>query len=173
MDFFGNLSELISEKGKGAAETAKKVAELANLKGQIGGVKAEIKKNYRKIGEAYYEAYKNAEVSCEFEEYVQSIRDAQKTLVELTHKVSELKGQAECKGCGKPMRSEDAFCPKCGTKVEVEFFDEDDTEETDFYKEESVEETETKEEDFFDDDDEVSEEMFIDDEVEELEEVEE
>ena len=34
MDFFGNLSEIISEKGKEAAETAKKMAELAGLKGR-------------------------------------------------------------------------------------------------------------------------------------------
>ena len=49
MAFLDNLSELISEKGKGAAEAAKKVAEIANLKGKISGVENEIKRNYRKI----------------------------------------------------------------------------------------------------------------------------
>lgn len=126
MAFFDNLSEMISGKGKEAKEVAKKVAEIANLKGKISGLEAEIKKNYRKIGEAYYEAYKSAEVTCEFEEYVQAIRDAKKAVEELTFKLNELKGDLECKGCGSQIKAGSAFCPNCGTKVEVEYFDEED-----------------------------------------------
>ena len=126
MAFFDNLSEMISGKGKEAKEVAKKVAEIANLKGKISGMETEIKKNYRKIGEAYYEAYKNAEVTCEFEEYVQAIRDAKKTVEELTFKLNELKGDLECKGCGSQIKAGSAFCPNCGTKVEVEYFDDED-----------------------------------------------
>ena len=152
MAFFDNLSEIISGKGKEAAEAAKKVAEIANLKGKISGVETEIKKNYRKIGEAYYEAYKAAEVTCEFEEYVQAIRDAKKTVEELTYKLNELKGEVECKGCGSQIKAGHAFCPKCGTKVEVEYFDDED----------EIEEVVVE-----------AEEMAVSDEVEELEEIEE
>ncbi|MBR4982032.1 MAG: zinc ribbon domain-containing protein [Lachnospiraceae bacterium] len=126
MDFFDNLSEMISSKGKEAKEVAKKVAEIANLKGKISGLETEVKKNYRKIGEAYYEAYKAAEVTCEFEEYVQAIRDAKKSIEELTFKLNELKGDLECKGCGSQIKAGSAFCPNCGTKVEVEYFDDED-----------------------------------------------
>lgn len=126
MAFFDNLSEMISGKGKEAAEVAKKVAEIANLKGKISGVETEIKKNYRKIGEAYFEAYKDAEVSCEFEEYVQAIRDAKVAVAEMKAKLNELKGEAECKGCGSSVKAGSSFCPNCGTKVEVEYFDEED-----------------------------------------------
>ena len=129
MDFLGNISEIISEKGKEAAQAAKKVAEIANLKGKISGLETEIKKNYRKIGEAYFEAYKAAEVTCEFEEYVQVIRDAKATVAELNHKLNELKGDVECKGCGFAIKAGSAFCPACGTKVEVEYFDEEDADE--------------------------------------------
>ena len=151
MAFFDNLSEMISGKGKEAKEVAKKVAEIANLKGKISGLETEIKKNYRKIGEVYYEAYKGAEVTCEFEEYVQAIRDAKKTVEELTFKLNELKGDLECKGCGSQIKAGSAFCPNCGTKVEVEYFDEED---------EIVEEV-------------VEAQEVVSDEVEELEEVEE
>ena len=126
MAFFDNLTEMISGKGKEAAEVAKKVAEIANLKGKISGVETEIKKNYRKIGEAYFEAYKDAEVSCEFEEYVQAIRDAKVAIAEMTAKLTELKGDVECKGCGSAIKAGSSFCPNCGTKVEVEYFDEED-----------------------------------------------
>lgn len=126
MAFLENISGILSEKGKEAAEAAKKVAEIANFKGKISGLETEIKKNYRKIGEAYYEAYKSCEVSCEFEEYVQAIRDAKKSVDELVYKLNELKGEIECKGCGSQIKVGNAFCPKCGTKVEIEYFDEED-----------------------------------------------
>ena len=129
MAFFDNLSEIISEKGKEAASAAKKMAEIANLKGRIAGIETEIKKNYRKIGEAYFEAYKDAEVSCEFEEFVQAIRDAKVTIAEMTVKLNELKGDNECKCCGSVVKAGSSFCSNCGTKVEVEYFDEDDCEE--------------------------------------------
>ena len=161
MNFFDNLSEIISEKGKEAAEAAKKVAEIANLKSKISSVEMEVRKNYRKIGEAYYEAYKNAEVSCEFEEYVQAIRDSKKKASELTYKLNELKGELKCKGCGNQIKADSAFCSKCGMKVEIEYFDEEDDLEEEC--EEVVVEAVV---------DAVEEEPFFD-EVEELEELEE
>ena len=153
--FFDSLGEVISGKGREAADAAKKVAEIANLKGKISGLETEIKKNYCKIGKAYYEAYKAAEVTCEFEEYVQAIRDAKKSVEELQYKANELKGEIVCKGCGNQMKAGVAFCPNCGTKVEVEYFDEEDEEVVD----EIVVEATAEE--------------VVTDEVEELEEVEE
>lgn len=129
MAFFDNLSEIISEKGKEAATVAKKMAEIANLKGRIAGVEAEIKKNYRKIGEAYFEAYKDAEVSCEFEEFVQAIREAKDAVDEMTAKLNDLKGDSQCKSCGSTLKAGSSFCSNCGAKVEVEYFDEEDCEE--------------------------------------------
>lgn len=157
MAFFDNLSERLSGKGKEAADAAKKVAEIANLKSRISSAETEIKKNYRKIGEAYYEAYKSAEVTCEFEEYVQAIRDAKSTVEEYRRKINELKGDVECKGCGASIKAGSSFCPNCGTKVEEEFFDEEDC----------VEDVEVKAEV-------VNDEAFLqeeNDEVEELEEI--
>ena len=160
MAFFDNLSEIISEKGKEAATVAKKMAEIANLKGRIAGVEAEIKKNYRKIGEAYFEAYKDAEVSCEFEEFVQAIREAKDAVAEMTAKLNDLKGDSQCKSCGSTLKAGSSFCSNCGAKVEVEYFDEEDCEE-DF-------DCDCVEEETFED-------LVVDadDEVEELEDVEE
>ena len=126
MAFFENLGEVLSSKGKEAAEAAKKMAEIANLKGQISGINIEIKKHYTKIGEAYFESYKDAEIGCEYEEHVQAIRDAKNAVAELEKRLRELKGTMECQSCGNPIDAECVFCPKCGVKVEVDFFDEED-----------------------------------------------
>lgn len=128
MAFFDNWGEVISGKGKEAAQTAKRMAEIANLKGQISGYESEMKKNYRNIGKAYYEAYRDKDVTCEFEEYVQAIRDAEKAAGELQRKIDELKGERECSECGSKMKNGSVFCSNCGAKVEYEFFDEEDAE---------------------------------------------
>lgn len=125
MSFFENFSEKLTTKGKEATAVAKKVAEIANLKNKISGIDVEIKKNYRKIGEAYFETYKDAGVTCEFEEYVQAIRDAKKAMIELNKKVRELKGAIECTSCGSQIDATSNFCPRCGAKVETESFKEE------------------------------------------------
>ena len=137
MAFFENLTEALSSKGKEAAEAAKSVAEIANLKSQIGTINVEIKKNYRKIGEAYYDAYKDSEVVCEFEENVQSIRDAKRAVAELEKKIRDLKGDIKCEKCESLIPADSNFCPKCGAKVEPDFFDSED-EDKDEYTEDFI-----------------------------------
>ena len=137
MAFFENLTEALSSKGKEAAEAAKRVAEIANLKSQIGTINVEIKKNYRKIGEAYYDAYKDSEVVCEFEENVQSIRDAKKAVAELEKKIRDLKGDIKCEKCESLIPADSNFCPKCGAKGEPDFFDSED-EDKDEYTEDFI-----------------------------------
>ena len=137
MAFFENLTEALSSKGKEAAEAAKRVAEIANLKSQIGTINVEIKKNYRKIGEAYYDAYKDSEVVCEFEENVQSIRDAKRAVAELEKKIRDLKGDIKWEKCESLIPADSNFCPKCGAKVEPDFFDSED-EDKDEYTEDFI-----------------------------------
>ncbi len=146
MAFFDNLSEVISSKGKEAKEAAKKMAEIASLKGQINGVKTEIKKNYIRIGEAYYEAYKDSDVVCEFEENVQAIRDAKKAVEELEKKIRDLKGDVKCTSCDSLVPADSSFCPKCGAKLETEpeFFDTEDEEPVEFTEEFIVSEEESE-----------------------------
>lgn len=129
MAFFENLSEVITSKGKEAADVAKKMAEIANLKSQLTAVNVEIKKNYTKIGEAYFNAYKDSQVDCEFETEVQTIRNAMNAVKDLEKKINGLKGTVECKLCGHQMDIKSNFCSKCGGKLEVDYFDEEDEEE--------------------------------------------
>lgn len=141
MAFFESLSEVITSKGKEAADAAKKMAELANLKSQITAINAEIKKNYAKIGEAYFEAYKDSQISCEFEQEVQTIRDAMNAVDALEKKIQELKGTVICKACGHEMDAKSNYCSKCGGKLEIDYFDEEDEELSEIVVEEVFAET--------------------------------
>lgn len=129
MAFFDTIGDVLSNKGKEAADAAKKLAEIANLKAQISSGEAEVRKNCRKLGEAYYEAYKVSEVTCEFEEELQAVRDAAQTVAELQKKLNALRGGMECSQCGEVIPDDSVFCPKCGHKVEKEFFDEEESSE--------------------------------------------
>ena len=76
---------------------------------------------------------------------MQAIRDAKKAVAELEKRLRQLKGNIECIACGSQIDAESSFCPKCGAKVEVEFFDEED-EEIEEVNAEIIEETRVEEE---------------------------
>lgn len=126
MAFLDNLSEIITTKGKEAADKAKSLADIASLKTQISSCESVVNKNLKKIGQLYFEEYKDSDVVCEFEEQVQAIRDAKKAIEDLEQKIHEIKGTKVCSSCGAVILGDSAFCSKCGTKLEEDFFDDDD-----------------------------------------------
>ncbi len=113
MEFFEKVGGIISTKGKAAADKAKELAEIANLKGQIGSCEEVIRKNYLELGKAYYVAHKEEE-----NEYIQAIGDAQKAIADLRCRIRVLKGTLLCAECGEELPAGTVFCPKCGRKVE-------------------------------------------------------
>ena len=91
MDFFEKMGETITTKGKEAADKAKDVAEIVNLKNQIKVCEDVIKKNYMEIGKKYYES--NADVEdAEYARQCTAIRNAEKGVKELEAKIREIKG---------------------------------------------------------------------------------
>lgn len=91
MDFFEKMGETITTKGKEAADKAKDVAEIVNLKNQIKVCEDVIKKNYMEIGKKYYES--NADVEdAEYARQCTAIKNAEKGVKELEEKIREIKG---------------------------------------------------------------------------------
>lgn len=91
MDFFEKMGETITAKGKEAADKAKDVAEIVNLKNQIKVCEDVIKKNYMEIGKMYYES--NADVEdAEYARQCTAIKNAQNGVKELEEKIREIKG---------------------------------------------------------------------------------
>lgn len=130
MAFWEDFSEIISTKSKEAADKAKTLTDIANLKGQIVTQENALLRNYREIGRAYYNAHKN-DTEKEFPDEMNNIAKAKRTISELNKKISELKGTKKCASCGCEMANDSAFCPRCGQKVEdatEDFFDDDDIE---------------------------------------------
>ena len=53
MDIIEKIGDTITEKGKVAADKAKELAAIANLKSQISTCEEVMKKNYLEIGKIY------------------------------------------------------------------------------------------------------------------------
>ena len=91
MDFFEKVGETITTKGKEAADKAKDVAEIVNLKNQIKVCEDVIRKNYMEIGKQYYESNADDE-NAEYARQCTAIRNAEKGVKELEEKIREIKG---------------------------------------------------------------------------------
>lgn len=92
MDFFEQIGDTISSKGKVVADKAKTLAEIASLKSQIASCEAVIKKNYMEIGQQYYEEYSHM-TDAPFEKQCQAISNARKGMHELQARIDELKSE--------------------------------------------------------------------------------
>lgn len=91
MDFLEKISDTIVIKGKEAADKAKEVAEIANLKSQISTCEEVIKKNYMEIGKKYVELYGDMP-EAPFEKQCRAISNAQNGVEALQDKIKEIKG---------------------------------------------------------------------------------
>jgi hypothetical protein len=91
MDFIEKIGDTITSKGKEAADKAKELAEIANLKSQISTCEDIVKKNYMEIGKIYYEKYEDIPEE-DFEKQCRNIKNARHGIDELNKKIAEIKG---------------------------------------------------------------------------------
>ena len=84
MDIIEKIGDTITEKGKVAADKAKELAAIANLKSQI------MKKNYLEIGKIYFE--QNSDMpEPPFEKQCETIKNSQRAIADLQEKIEQLK----------------------------------------------------------------------------------
>ena len=79
MDIIEKIGDTITEKGKVAADKAKELAAIANLKSQISTCEEVMKKNYLEIGKIYFEQYSDMPEP-PFEKQCEAIKNSQRDL---------------------------------------------------------------------------------------------
>lgn len=90
MEMFEKLGETIKQKSKVAADKAKEVAGIAQLKIQINTQEDLIKKNYQEIGKRYFDLYKDMPED-PFMKECDDIKAAQKEIEKLQEQMDLLK----------------------------------------------------------------------------------
>ncbi len=90
MDIFEKFSDTIKQKSKVAADKAKEVAGIAQLKIQINTQEDLIKKNYQEIGKRYFDLYRDMPED-PFMKECDDIKAAQKEVERLQEQIELLK----------------------------------------------------------------------------------
>lgn len=90
MDVFGKFGTMVKQKSKEAADKAKEVAGLAQLKIQISTQEDLIKKNYQEMGKRYFDLYKDMPED-PFMKECDDIKAAQKEIEKLQEQMEMLK----------------------------------------------------------------------------------
>ena len=91
MDIIEKIGDTLTAKGKEAADKAKELAEIANLKSQVATCEEVIKKKYMEIGKLYFELYGDMPEE-PFEKACRSIKNAQGGVEDLQARIKEIKG---------------------------------------------------------------------------------
>ena len=90
MDIIEKIGDTITEKGKAAADKAKELAAIANLKSQISTCEEVMKKNYLEIGKIYFEQYSDMPEP-PFEKQCEVIKNSQRAIADLQEKIDQVK----------------------------------------------------------------------------------
>lgn len=116
MAFFGELSKVISDKSKEAAERVKDITGVLQLKSRLSSEKDKVNKAYIVLGKAYYEKHESAAEET-FSEEFKTIAAGLVRIAELEDEIAELEGTRTCAECGAKLEKNAAFCSKCGAAM--------------------------------------------------------
>ena len=115
MEFnMSDWKEKVVNAGKTAASKSGELVEIAKLSLQISSKEDDIANVYREIGEAVYDAFKNADVNVEIEPLCEKLDIYFAELEELKSRRAQLRAEHACPGCGKMVKEGHAFCHHCG-----------------------------------------------------------
>ena len=119
MAFLDEIGKTLADKSKEAAQKAKDVAEVLQLKAQISSENSKVKELYGAIGALYFKNNRE-NPGDDYQMFFPEIEKSLAHIAEMKAKVKELEGVHCCESCGAPLRKGDVFCSKCGTEVKAE-----------------------------------------------------
>ena len=99
MAFLEGVTEKITKAGQGVAQSTKNMAGTVKLNSSIAEEEKQIKANYTRIGEAYYQAHKE-EPEAEMAEWISAITESMGRIAEYREQLQKIKGLCVCPSCG-------------------------------------------------------------------------
>ena len=116
MAFFDDLTRVISDKSREAAEKVKDMTDVISLKSKLSTEKERVNSAYIGLGKYYYEQNQEQELP-QFEPEFRVIRTGLIRIAELEDEIMELEGTRICPECGAKLARGARFCSVCGAPM--------------------------------------------------------
>lgn len=102
-------------------DKAQNAVEIGRLNTQINNIEREMDLYFQRMGEVFYEGYRNKDMSLAEKEMVDLAKTCDllaEERDEIRGKIAELKNERLCASCSKAVTEEALFCQYCGHKLE-------------------------------------------------------
>lgn len=118
MSFFDDVINTTKSAAATAGKKTDEAVKFTKLKIKESQTTSDIKNHFEKLGEMAYEMKKNEDPNAAaFEAEVEELDKLYAKLSEINNALDELRQEVTCPACGSKTKSENSFCPKCGTKL--------------------------------------------------------
>ncbi len=116
MALLDDISKAVTNTGKEAAQKAKDMAELVQLKAQLSAQKNRLKSLYEAVGQLYYKKHRN-DAEGDYQMIIDEITKLLAQMEEARGEIRKLEGSVVCPSCGAIVKKGNKFCGKCGAAI--------------------------------------------------------
>ncbi|GAE90082.1 zinc-ribbon domain-containing protein [Acetivibrio straminisolvens] len=121
MEFIKDFTRKVTDTARIAAKKSSDMVEITKLNFNIGTEEDKIKKVYAQIGEIVYHSFeKGEEIPEDLKGLCEKIVASKKNIEKMKQQILRLKSIKICSSCNEELREEVVYCPKCGTRQEVD-----------------------------------------------------
>ena len=119
MDLFDEILDKAKVAFDVAVKATEDVVDTGKQKFNIASLESKITKDYKALGEAFYNFKKTGEIDDEeIDNLVASIDEKKAKIEELKEEIRKSKAERVCANCGAAIEENTIFCPICGQKLE-------------------------------------------------------
>ena len=119
MDLFDEILDKAKVAFDVAVKATEDVVDTGKQKFNIASLENKIAKDYKTLGEMFYDFKKSGEIDDEtIDELVASIDQKKEKIEELKEVIRKSKAEHVCANCGAVIEENTIFCPICGQKLE-------------------------------------------------------
>ncbi|MDY3791129.1 MAG: zinc ribbon domain-containing protein [Oscillospiraceae bacterium] len=115
---FEKFVETLNNTGKAVSEKTKQGTDIVKANLKITTEERELNDLFLEIGKMYYENNRENPCCDHMKELFDKVAEKEAAVEELKSKVRALKGVVICQNCGAEVGDDNAFCGKCGAKIE-------------------------------------------------------
>jgi len=120
MSFFDDAVSGAKDLGSTVSRKTGQLVDTAKLKVSAADITGEIKKSYKALGKAVYEAKKSgADIDGIVDECVKNIDTLNERLDEVRRRIAALKNKVLCPSCGAAVETKAIYCSRCGARMET------------------------------------------------------